>query len=98
MGVPAAAEIYRKVGTFLADDSWAIETAKRIYISICLQPQCTYNAHIMRVKKCGIKRTCIPIHNLIRQLSVALHRPQFLPFFPLQWILCPCFRRAECSL
>lgn len=41
--------------------------------------------------------TCIPIHNLIRQLSIPLHRPQPLPSLPIQRILRPLLRRTERS-
>jgi hypothetical protein len=46
----------------------------------------------------GWSRTCIPIHNLIRQLPIAFLRPQFLAFFQAQWVLGALLRRTKCAL
>jgi hypothetical protein len=84
--VPAAAEMYKNVGTLRFDDSWAIDTAVLLL------------AHQSQSQLLRIKRTSIPIHNLIRQLPIALHGPQRLPTFPIQRILRPLLSRTKRSL
>jgi hypothetical protein len=81
--VPAAAEMYKNVGTLRFDDSCAIDTAGLLLASSQLS---------------SVRRTCIPIHNLIRQLPIALHGPQRLPTLPIQRILRPLLSRTKRSL
>lgn len=94
MGVPAAAEMYRNVGTFLVEDSEARLTA--FYTQLLAKH---FPCYMFLVVSCVLGDvTCIPVHDFVCELPVAFQGPQRLPFFPLQRVLRPGFRGAECAL